>query len=363
MPRRRSANGTWGIIRNFCPRITVSTSISACPIRTTCGRCIPITWPGPDGQKKRPGYPDLPAIEGDKIVIPEVTSKEQRQLTTWYTERAVKFIDRSKSQPFLLYVAHSMAHVPLHVSDKYQGKSAQGMYGDVMEEIDWSVGEILAALARNDLDRRTLVIFTSDNGPWLNYGDHAGSAGPLREGKGTCWEGGVREPFIARFTGSIPAGSVCSEPAMTIDLFPTIARLTGAKLPEKKIDGLDIWPLFVGTPGAKNPHEAYYFYYNDNELHAVMSGNWKLYLPHTYRTLAGQPGGRDGKPVSYEQRKLTQPELYDVQADIGETHDVAAENPQVVARLLAFAEQARDDMGDQLTKRPGKNRRAPGQLE
>ncbi|HEY1599326.1 MAG TPA: sulfatase [Pirellulales bacterium] len=313
--------------------------------------------------QKRPGFPDLPAIEGDKVVIPEVTSKEQRQLTTWYTERAVKFIDRSKDRPFLLYVAHSMPHVPLHVSDKFQGKSAQGMYGDVIEEIDWSVGEILAALARNGLDRRTLVIFTSDNGPWLNYGDHAGSAGPLREGKGTCWEGGVREPFVARLTGCIPAGSVCNEPAMTIDLLPTIARLTGAPLPKLPIDGLDIWPLLSGQPGAKNPHEAYFFYYNDNELQAVMSGNWKLYLPHTYRTLAGRPGGHDSKPVSYEQRKLEKPELYDVQADIGETKNVAAEHPDVVARLLRYAEQARDDMGDKLTMREGKNRRPAGQLD
>ena len=260
-----------------------------------------------EGQKKRQGYPDLPLIEGDKIVIPEVTSKEQRQLTTWYTEHAVSFIDRHKDQPFLLYVPHSMAHVPLHVSDKFQGKSAAGMYGDVMEEIDWSVGEILAALARHGLDRKTLVIFSSDNGPWLNYGDHAGSAGPLREGKGTCWEGGVREPFIARFTGVIPPGTVCTEPAMTIDLFPTIAKLTGAKLPEKTIDGQGIWPLLVGTPGAKNPHEAYYFYFNDNELQAVSSGPWKLQLPHTYWTLAGRPGGIGGKPASYERAKSSSP--------------------------------------------------------
>ena len=186
------------------------------------------------GTPKCAGYPNLPLIEGDKVAIPEVTSNEQRQLTTWYTEHAASFIDRNAARPFLLYVPHGMPHVPLHVSEKFQGKSAQGMYGDVIEEIDWSVGEILAALARNNLDERTLVIFSSDNGPWLNYGNHAGSAGPLREGKGTCWEGGVREPFIARFTGSIPAGSVCSEPAMTIDLFPTIARLTGAALPAHK---------------------------------------------------------------------------------------------------------------------------------
>ncbi len=314
------------------------------------------------GQKKRQGFPDLPLVEGDKVILPEVTSKEQRQLTTWYTEHAVSFIERNKDRPFLLYVPHSMAHVPLHVSEKFEGKSGAGLYGDVMQEIDWSVGEILAALARNELDRRTLVIFSSDNGPWLNYGDHAGSAGPLREGKGTCWEGGVREPFIARFPGVIPPGSVCHEPAMTIDLFPTIARLSGAALPPQKIDGQDIWPLLSGEATAKNPHEAYYFYYNDNELQAVMSGPWKLYLPHTYRTLAGRPGGSGGKPVSYEPRKLESPELYNVAADIGETKNVAAEHPDIVSSLLGYAEVARDDLGDKLTQRAGKNRRAPGRV-
>ena len=314
------------------------------------------------GTPKRAGYPNLPLIEGDKVAIPEVTSNEQRQLTTWYTEHAASFIDRNAARPFLLYVPHGMPHVPLHVSEKFQGKSAQGMYGDVIEEIDWSVGEILAALARNNLDERTLVIFSSDNGPWLNYGNHAGSAGPLREGKGTCWEGGVREPFIARFTGSIPAGSVCSEPAMTIDLFPTIARLTGAALPAHRIDGADIWPLLSGQPGSKSPHDAYFFYYNDNELHAVMSGRWKLYLPHTYRTLAGRPGGRDGKPVAYETRRLERPELYDLESDISETTDVAAKYPDVIERLLGLAEKAREDLGDALTGGAGTGRREPGKL-
>ena len=254
-------------------------------------------WPHHPGDggtppaRRRGQFPDLPLIEGEQPKILPVTAEHQRQLTTWYTEHAVDFIDRNKQRPFLLYLAHSMPHVPLYVSDKYQGHAQRGLFGDVIEEIDWSVGQVLGALARNGLDERTLVIFTSDNGPWLSYGEHAGSAGPLREGKGTSWEGGVREPFIARWTGVIPAGSVCNEPAMTIDLLPTIAGLIGAKLPERKIDGLDIWPLIAGQGGAKNPHDAYYHYYADNELQAVSSGPWKLVLPHTYRTLAGQPGG------------------------------------------------------------------------
>jgi len=292
----------------------------------------------------------------------EVTAEEQRQFTTSYTERAVSFINRHKDRPFLLYVAHTMTHVPLAVSDKFQGKTQRGLFGDVVEEIDWSVGQILEALKKNGLDERTLVIFTADNGPWLSYGDHAGSAGPLREGKGTSWEGGVREPFIARWTGKIPAGSVCNEPAMTIDLLPTIAKLVGAELPKHKIDGLDIWPLLSGDPAARNPHDAYYFYYADNELQAVSSGTMKLYLPHTYRTLAGRAGGRDGQPVNYESRTIEKPELHDLATDVGEKTDIAAANPQVVERLLAIAERAREDLGDSLTNRTGSGVRPNGKL-
>jgi arylsulfatase A len=317
----------------------------------------------PPAERKRRGFPDLPMIEGDRIADAEVTADDQRQLTTSYTERAVRFIDRHQDQPFFLYVAHNMPHVPLFVSDKFQDKTERGLFGDVIEEIDWSVGQILDALHKHGLDERTLVIFTSDNGPWLSYGNHCGSAGPLREGKGTSWEGGVREPFIARWTGKIPAGAVCDQPAMTIDLLPTVAGLVGAELPAHKIDGLDIWPLLSGDKSAKNPHDAYYFYYADNELQAVMAGSMKLYLPHTYRTLGGREGGRDGVPVSYEHRTLKQPELYDVVADIGETTDIAAKHPDVVERLLAIAEQARADLGDSLTGRKGSGARPPGRLD
>jgi arylsulfatase A len=181
-------------------------------------------------EAKKGTYPPLPLIEGDKTIDPEITPEEQRNLTTWYVERAVKFIEKHKDQPFFFYLAHSMPHVPLFVSDKFQGKSKQGLYGDVIMEIDWGIGEILKALKRHGLDDNTLVIFTSDNGPWLSYGEHAGSAGSLREGKGTSWEGGTRVPFIARWPGRIPAGKVQDQPAMTIDLLPTLATLAGARL-------------------------------------------------------------------------------------------------------------------------------------
>jgi arylsulfatase A len=316
----------------------------------------------PPARRKRQGYPELPLIEGERVTVSPVTSTEQNMLTTWYTERAVRFIERNREHPFFLYVAHSMTHVPLHVSDKFRGKTERGLFGDVVEEIDWSAGEILKALKANGLDDRTLVIFTSDNGPWLIYGDHAGSAGPLREGKGTSWEGGIREPFIARWPGVVPAGKVATEPAMTIDLFPTIARLVGAKLPEHKIDGTDIWPLLIGAEPTKNARKAYFIYYADNELQAVIDGPWKLYLPHTYRTLNGRTGGRDGQPAPYDQRKVSQPELYNVDADISETKDVAAAHPDEVKRLLQLAEQARDDLGDSLVGRKGKGARDPGRL-
>jgi arylsulfatase A-like enzyme len=304
-------------------------------------------------------FPDLPMIEGNKIVNPKVTAEDQKQLTTWYTERAVDFIGRNKDKPFLLYVAHNMPHVPLFVSEKYAGKTEHGLFGDVISEIDWGVGQILAALKQHGIEDNTLVIFTSDNGPWLSYGNHAGSAGPLREGKGTAWEGGVREACIMRWPGKIKPGSECSEIAATIDIVPTVARLTGAKLSANTIDGRDIWPLISGEPAAKSPHEAYYYYWG-RELHAVRSGKWKLHFPHAYRSLTGTPG-RDGLPGGYSEAKCGL-ELYDLEADVGEKHDVAAANPEVVKRLTALADEIRGELGDTLTGRPGKGLRPSGQL-
>lgn len=301
-------------------------------------------------------WPRLPLIENTTIIDEEVTPAEQRNLTTWYTEHAVSFIERNKDRPFFLYVPQSMPHVPLYVSDKHQGTTAQGTYGDVIAEIDWSMGEILGALEKHGIDDNTLVVYTSDNGPWLSYGDHAGSAGPLREGKGTCWEGGVRVPFIARFPGRIPAGTVCRQPAMTIDLLPTIAALAGAKLPGQKIDGKDIWPLLAGQEGARTPHQALFFYYKSNELQGMRRGKWKLIFPHNYRTMAGKPGGTGGIPTPYSQADAGL-ELYDLRKDIGETTNVAAEYPEAVARLVKLADRIRAELGDELTKKTGTENR------
>ncbi len=306
-------------------------------------------------------FPPLPLIEQDRVINPAVDAAAQEQLTTQYTERAVRFIDRNKERPFFLYVPHSMVHVPLHVSDKFRGKSGAGLFGDVVMEVDWSVGQILEALKRNGLDARTLVVFTSDNGPWLSYGNHAGSAAPFRKGKGTSWDGGVREPTIMRWPGRIPAGRTCAAPLMTIDLLPTIATLIGGQLPAHKIDGLDISAVMFGQTG-QSPHEVLYFYYGRNDLEALRSGKWKLELPRAYRTLNGKPGGRDGKPAAYEMRRIAAPELYDLEADPGQQHDLAAANPEVLKRLQAYAEQARTDLGDDFTKRPGAGRREPGRL-
>ncbi|MBI3849385.1 MAG: sulfatase [Verrucomicrobia bacterium] len=310
-------------------------------------------WPNHPTAGSR--FPPLPLMEGDKAVK---QAPDQTQLTTWYTEHAVKFIRQNKHRPFFLYVAHNMPHVPLHVSNKFKGKSPRGLYGDVIMEIDWSVGQILGALKKNGLDDQTLVIFTSDNGPWLLYGDHAGTALPLREGKGTTFDGGLREPCIMRWPGKIPAGTVCHEVAATMDILPTVAKLAGADLPKHKIDGLDLWPLMSGQPGAKSPHKAY-FYYWGKALQAVRNGKWKLHAPHNY-THPEPPGG-GGQPGKYATKKIGA-ELFDLEIDIGETTNVADQHPEVVKRLEALLENCRDDLGDSETKREGKDVRPPGQL-
>ncbi len=313
-------------------------------------------------EAKKGSYPKLPMFENETVVDDDVTPEDQTQLTTKYTERAVDFIQRSKDKPFFLYLAHSMCHVPLFVSDKFKGKSERGLFGDVIMEIDWSVGQVMETLKRHGLSDNTLVIFTSDNGPWLSYGDHAGSAEPLREGKGTCFEGGVRVPCLMQWPGKIRAGSVDDRMLMTIDLLPTIAGLTNAPLPKQKIDGRDVWPILSGQPGAKNPHDFYAFWYGVNELQSIVSGDgqWKLQLPHTYRSMEGQAPGQGGTPGKYKPVKIKQTELYHLTADIGEDKDVAASNPAMLGKLQSYAEQARAELGDNLTQRKGSGNREPG---
>ncbi|MCK5803694.1 MAG: sulfatase-like hydrolase/transferase [Lentisphaeria bacterium] len=305
-----------------------------------------------DGKRRaKSHYPPLPLIENEKTVETIETLEQQGQLTTRYTERAVDFIRRNRRKPFFLYLAHSMVHVPIAVSEKFRGKSKQGLFGDVVMELDWSVGRILSTLAETGLDEDTLVVFTSDNGPWLNYGNHAGSVGPLRGGKGNTFEGGQREIGLMRWPGVIPAGVVQREPASAIDLLPTIAEITGAALPKKKIDGASILPLLKALPGARTPHEALFQYYGGGKLQAVRAGRWKLHFPHHYRQYEGFKPGADGFPGRLGRGRIEW-SLFDLQTDVGERRDVAANHPDIVARLRR--------LGEEHTREMHANARPPG---
>ena len=321
-------------------------------------------------------FPPLPLLEGTKTVAEE---PDQAQFTRQFTERAVGFIERNKDRPFFLFLAHVMPHVPVHASAKFAGKSAAGPYGDAVEEVDWSAGEVLAALKKAGVDDNTLVIFTSDNGPFLSYGNCAGSSGPLRGGKLTCFEGGVRMPRIMRWPGKIPAGRECHELVTAMDVLPTFAKLSGGKLSQNAIDGKDVSPLLAGAADAKSPHEAFW-YYADRELHAIRQGDWKLHFPHPYLEVNGAPG-KDGKPANFANLKpddlkksglegvasrhgyrveRTGLELYNLKEDVGERKNVADQHPDVVKKLQALAEQARVELGDTLTNRTGKGVRPAG---
>jgi len=311
-----------------------------------------------DEASKKSSHPVLRLIEGNEPGEAVRTLADQARLTELYTQRALRFIEANHERPFFLYLPHSMPHVPLGRPEAFRGK-ARTPYGDVIAEIDASMGRILAALDQHGLRERTLVIFTSDNGPWLNFGNHAGSAGPLREGKGADWEGGVRVPCLMRWPGRIPAGAVCERLAATIDLLPTIASLTGARLPAKTIDGVDLTALLEGQADAA-PRRDYAYYY-DERLAAVRRDAWKLVLPHEYRSYLGVEPGRDGFPGPYAKGTCGQ-ELYDLAHDPGETRDVAAEHPDIVGELEALAERTRRDLGDRLQDVRGAGVRAPGRL-
>jgi arylsulfatase A-like enzyme len=291
---------------------------------------------------------ELPLLEGEEAVE---LNPDQRQLTTWYTERSVSFIERNHDRPFFLYLPHSMPHVPLHVSERFEGKSGRGLYGDVIMEIDWSVGMILQTLERLGLAENTLVLFTSDNGPWIEYGDHGGSAGPLREGKWTTFDGGQRVPAIVQWPGRIPAGRVVEELVSAIDLLPTFAHLAGAELPERAIDGQDVWPILAGDVQALRP-ERVFLHYRGYHLEAVRQGRWKLHFPHTFKHLV--EAGAGGKPgtSSIETIGLA---LFDLEADQGEGRDVASAHPEVVSRLSALAREG--------SRQVLAGRRAPGEVE
>ncbi|NCG26196.1 MAG: sulfatase-like hydrolase/transferase, partial [Verrucomicrobiales bacterium] len=238
---------------------------------------------------------------------------DQTTLTKRYTEEAVKFISENKDSPFFLYLPHTMPHIPLFASEQFKGKSKRGLYGDTIEEIDWSVGQILKSIKEKGIDQKTLVIYTSDNGPWKLDRGRGGSAYPLRGYKFQTYEGGMRVPCIMRWPGKVPKGTSCDEVAASIDLMPTIAKLAGAKLlKDRKIDGKNIWPLISGTGGAVSPHEIYY-YYKGNRLESARQGKWKI--------------RRSGK-------KSQSVELYDLDSDISETKNLAKENEALVQDMI-----------------------------
>jgi arylsulfatase len=306
-------------------------------------------------------YPQLPLIKNNDKIREIRTLEDQAELTTIYTEHANDFIKRNKQKPFFLYLPHSMPHVPIAASEKFKGKSKQGLYGDVIMEIDWSVGEIMKTLKENGLEKNTLVIFTSDNGPWLNFGNHAGSAGGLREGKGTSWEGGQKVPCVMSWPGKIPPGTICNKLAATIDLLPTITSIIDGKLPEHTIDGVNILPLMQGDKEA-DPRKTLYYYYRKNNFEAIRKDQWKLVFPHEGRSYENQRPGKDGFPGPAPENVKTEMALFDLRRDPGERYDVQQYNPEVVKELMALAEKVREDLGDDLQNKKGKNVREAGKL-
>ena len=273
--------------------------------------------------------------ENGEITIDSVTAADQAWFTTWTTEKSVDFINRHKNKPFFLYVPHIMPHVPLFVSEKFKGESGIGLYADVMMEIDWSVGEIMKALKQNGLENNTIVIFSSDNGPWISYGNHAGQS-PFRGDKATSWDGGTRSPLMIKYPGHIEPNTLSYNTFFSIDFFPTFSYLTGASLPDYEIDGKNVWDLIIDKPGAKNPHDYYAITMFDN-FEAVMTpdGKWKLHLPHAYRDLV--VGGVNGMPGVYRQLK-TDTVLFDMVHDPYEKINVYGKYPEISVELLKFAE-------------------------
>lgn len=280
-------------------------------------------------------------IRGNEIIERKA---DMGTLTQRYTDEAIRFIHQHRGQPFFVYIPHTMPHTRLAASKQFRGKSRRGLYGDVVEEIDWNVGRILDTLRELRLDEKTYVIFISDNGPWWIKRKNGGSSGPLRGAKTSTWEGGVRVPCMMRAPGRIPAGIVCDKIASTLDLLPTLARLGSGKPPtDRIIDGHDITPMVHGARGASSPTKAL-FHYVHTHLQAVRAGRWKLHLARPAKP-PWTPNWAHHIPAK-DVFEIETPLLFDLDADIGETTDVAAQQPEVVARLLALAETARQSIGD-----------------
>jgi arylsulfatase len=324
----------------------------------------PVNYDGTpaDSSSSKSKLPQLPLIKNNDKWMEIKTLEDQSTLTERYTTAAEAFIKKNKNNPFFLYLPHSMPHVPINASPAFRGKSKQGLYGDVIQEIDASVGRILKTIKENGLDNNTIVIFTSDNGPWINYGNHAGSTGGLREGKGTSFEGGQRVPGIIRWKGTIQPNVVSNQLASTIDLFPTIAAITKTSLPNKKIDGVSILPILQGDKNV-TPRKNFLYYYRKNSLEAVRIDNWKLVFAHPSRSYLNQLPGMNGYPGKAPEDVEMPLALYDLRRDPAENYDIKDMHPDIVKKLQALAEEARADLGDDLQKRIGANNRAVGKIE
>ncbi|MEO1528822.1 MAG: sulfatase [Planctomycetota bacterium] len=297
------------------------------------------------------GFVDL--YRNEELIEPK---SEMATLTRRYTDEAISFIERNREGPFFVYLPHTMPHTRLDASANFKGKSKRGLYGDVIEEIDFNVGRILDALKELELADNTYVLFTSDNGPWLiknkNHADgnlprdHGGSAGPLRSGKVSTFEGGVRVPAILWGPGRVPAGATCNSIATTMDVLPTFAALAGAEVPtDRVIDGEDIQHLFHGAFEHANPEKAFYYYLRVH-LQAVRQGKWKLQLPREKEPIGAAPFARNNHIAPADRVGFEKPFLVNLDKDLGETSDVSEQHPDVVKRLLALAERMREDLGD-----------------
>ena len=290
-------------------------------------------------------FPALPLIE-NTTVIDTVDEQLQEEMTSLLTKKSVDFIKRNKAQPFFMVLSHPMPHVPLYVSERFKGKSERGLYGDVMMELDWSTGEIMNSLKEHGLEENTMVLFFSDNGPWIAYGNHGGSTGGLKEGKETSFEGGIRSPLLIKYPAQIPAGQTITTPINGIDLLPTFANLAKVNMPSKKIDGKNIINQLKGI-SQEMAHDAYYFYMNKNQLEAVMTDRWKLVLPHAFNSLNGKEGGIDGALIDYEKISIDLA-LYDLENDEKELMNVAEAHLDIVSVLQSKADSIRLVLGDKV---------------
>ncbi len=271
-------------------------------------------------------------IKDNEVVNSNV---DQRYITKTYTEEAVKFIDKHKTEPFFLYLPHTMPHLPLYVSPGFEGKSKRGLYGDVIEELDWSVGEVVNALKKNGLEENTLVVFTSDNGPWLIFDTEGGSAGPLRDGKGTTFEGGQRVPTVFSWPSKIKPGSVYSDLALQLDIFPTLLKLAGENnyQPKNPLDGEDISQILL-SKGKRKGDE--FTYYSNGQIQAFRKGDWKIRFP--------QPAVKDY--LSGKEKPATDTLLFNLKADLGEQNNLLKSNPVKIKELLLALELFKNKLGN-----------------